>query len=255
MIRFWKTKKSDEEWETDVVALRGWLPKRLARESAFNRHFFLIWVALVFTVMFAASSIGAEENAYAWMYEIGVVLASAFFGFCLSNWWSAWDKGDDDRANAEKIDDKLEEEIQWISENLKQIANSVSLLKKPEEGFLDATRFMLTAQLTAVGGRIERMALDIDRLGYNSGAFLEEKKRRFTEIHARVRDLMRLVPSESGLEGMDRAVMSLIDGMGGPAALSDHSESDGGLSLVETVDVDKEKPDREQPESEVERGS
>ncbi|MDE0001475.1 MAG: hypothetical protein OXQ29_02110 [Rhodospirillaceae bacterium] len=234
-----KTKKPELSHKNRVSRLREWLPRRMARQSALNRHFFLVIVAFLFAIMFSVAGMTnlVDENvrAFAWLLEIGVVFSSIFLGFCLNNWWTAWDKGDEARIAAEKIDDKLEEEIQWISENLKQIANSVSLLKEPHEAFFEATRFMLTAQLTAVGGRIERMALEIDRLGYNSGEFLEEKRQRFKEIHSRVRELMNLVPKESGLQDIDKAVSGLIYGLGRtpPLLEPDHTErEEGNLDVV-----------------------
>lgn len=227
-----------------VSRLRGWLPSWMARGSAFNRRFILVVVAIIVTCLFSALGMTnpPDGGVAFWLYEVGVVFSSVFLGFSLSNWWTAWDKGDDNRLAAEKIDDKVEEEIQWISENLKQIANSVSLLKDPPEGFFQATRFMLTAQLTAVSGRIERMVLEIDRLGYNSGDFLEEKKKRFGEIHTRVRELMDIVPQQAGLQGMDKAVTLLISGLGrATVALPEHPDGEMPVVDVEPTNEEEDK--------------
>lgn len=197
--------------EGKTQKLRNWLPEKSLRESAFTGNFFLVIVALIFTLLFLIIDANSEAKTYPWIISIGATLSSIFLGFCLNNWWTQWQTGDVKRVDAIRIDDQIEEEIQWISDNWQQIINSLNLYKEPSEEFLHATKYLLNAQLNSVQSRIQKMALEIDRLGYTSSTFLEEKQQRFVQIRAMVTSLIRTLPDDRKIDELER----ILDSMAG----------------------------------------
>ena len=191
--------------------LRSWLPKRNTRESAINGSFFLIIVSLLFTCLFIFLQFTIAEPQKQWLPTIGSTLSSVFLGFCLSNWWSLWQSGDTKRVNAIKIDDQIEEEIQWISENWKQIFNTINSFGQPNEEFIGAAKYLLSAQIGAVQGRMQRMALMIDRLGYSSEKFFAEKRERFVRIRNEVEVLVRDLPDKGNIKEIEALLNNLVE--------------------------------------------
>jgi len=200
--------------EEKTQKLRSWLPEKSLRESAFTGNFFLVIVAVIFTVLFLSVDPKSEDGTHSWIISIGTTLSSIFLGFCLNNWWTQWQRGDVKRVDAIRVDDQIEEEIQWISDNWQQIINSLNLYKDPSEEFLHATKYLLNAQLNAVQSRIQKMALEIDRLGYTSSAFLEEKQQRFVQIRAIVSSLIRTLPEDRKIDELE----TILDSMTGISA-------------------------------------
>ena len=101
--------------------------------------------------------------------------------------------------------------MHWISINLSHIRSSINLLDNPHDEFLKATHFMLQTQIGSVEEKISQMALQVDQLGYSSSAFLEEKKARYIEIRTKVRELVQLLPKNSGLQEIEDDLTRMID--------------------------------------------
>lgn len=143
-----------------------------------------------------------------------------FLGFVLSRWWSDHQQGDRRRIETIRIDDEIEEEIQSISEDWQQVLNSMNLVN-PTPEFLRAARFLLSAQLNSVRGRMQRMALEIDKLGYSSIDFLDEKKQRFVQIREKIDELITVLPEEANPQDIgkifDVMTFKLEEGISDPA--------------------------------------
>ena len=204
--------------EREPNRLRAWLPKRTVRNSGINARFVLILVAAAFTALFTKLSLhggvsigDVQGEDIRWIYETGSILASVFLGFCASTWWTDWKTGDRQQLSVVEIDNKIEEEMHWISINLSHIRSSINLLDNPHEEFLKATHFMLQTQIGSVEEKISQMALQVDQLGYSSSAFLEEKKVRYIEIRTKVRELVQLLPKNSGLQEIEDDLTRMID--------------------------------------------
>lgn len=240
--------------DRDPHRLRAWLPKRTVRNSGLNGRFVLILVAAVFTAVFTALftklslhggviTDAPSVEGIRWVYETGSILASVFLGFCASTWWSDWKTGDRNQLSVVEIDNKIEEEMHWISINLSHIRSSINLLENPHEEFLRATHFMLQTQIGSVEEKISQMALQVDQLGYSSSAFLEEKKHRYIEIRTKVRELVQLLPKNSGLQEIEVDLTRMIENpVVRPAAtdrtvLAGDTEGDGA-SGSEQQDID-----------------
>lgn len=182
----------------DTRRLRSWMPVKKVNESALNSSLAVTLVAVFFVSIFLFAVSMMPESPHLWLFQMGSTLASAVLGFGLSNWWAEWRRGDQRRSSASKIDDEIEEEIQWISENLQQTINSITVLEQDADPqFLRAVRFMLGSQLHSVRSRIRKSALAIDRLGYNSGDFLAEKHQRFIVMGRQVDAIVNSLPRNS----------------------------------------------------------
>lgn len=227
--------------ERDPKRLRAWLPKRTVRNSGLNAKFVLILVAAVFTAIFTKLSMdggvlsaGDQVADIRWIYETGGILASVFLGFCASTWWTDWKTGDRQQLSVVEIDNKIEEEMHWISINLSHIRSSINLLDDPHEEFLKATHFMLQTQIGSVEEKISQMALQVDQLGYSSSEFLDEKKTRYIEIRTKVRELVQLLPKNSGLQEIEEDLTRMIESPAASLILRDRVTQSGE---IETTDA------------------
>ena len=162
---------------TTRPSLRLWLPRVRHWKSLSSIWFFLLVIAASFTAVF----LFLEDTQWS---KTGSVLSSAFFGLMLNHWWSEFTKGDAQRREAIDLDDRIEGEIQRISEHWQQAIHSLKSLMNEDPGvdFIKASRYFIGLQMNLVRGRIERAALRMDQLGFNSSDFLREKRERLDTV-------------------------------------------------------------------------
>ena len=227
--------------EHDSRKLRSWLPKTSVFGAMKLPSFYLVVMALFFVVLIGfltsspsggvSRSGGDETNLwefFATIAPVGFSIASVFLGFVLSRWWSDYQQGDHRRLETIRIDDEIEEEIQSISEDWQQVLNSMNLTN-PTPEFLRAARFLLSAQLNSVRGRMQRMALEIDKLGYLSIDFLDEKRQRFVQIREKIDELITVLPEDANPQDIgkifDIMTVRIEEGVGDlpvPSQLEEH---------------------------------
>ena len=186
------TSESDRMTEP---SLRKWLPGVRRSKSLSSKSFFLVLIAAAFTALFLFMDVGLLSKA-------GSVLSSAFFGLMINHWWSEFLRGDAERREAIELDDRVEEEIQRISEHWKQAIHSLKTLTNdnPHPEFIKASRYFIGQQMNLVIGRIERSALRMDQLGFNSDAFLAEKKERLTKVKDNALKVVILMPEDTNTD-------------------------------------------------------
>lgn len=174
---------------TTRPSLRLWLPGVRRWKSLSSIWFFLLVIAASFTAVF----LFLEDTQWS---KAGGILSSAFFGLMLNHWWSEFTKGDAQRRKAIEVDDKIEEEIQRISEHWQQAIHSLKSLLNDDPGadFIKASRYFIGLQMNMVRGRIERAALQMDQLGFNSGAFLREKRERLDTVNKGALEVVTSMP-------------------------------------------------------------
>lgn len=197
-----QNKSSYTTGESDITAepsLRQWLPGIRRLKSLSSRSFFYVLIAAVFTALF----LFMDEFL---LSKAGSVLSSAFFGLMLNHWWSEFSKGDAERKEAIELDDRVEEEIQRISEHWKQAIHSLKSLINDDPGseFIRASRYFIGLQMNLVSGRIERAALRMDQLGFNSEAFLAEKQERLAKVKDSAFKLVMLMPEDTNTDPLLR---------------------------------------------------
>lgn len=114
----------------------------------------------------------------------------------LNYWWSEFTRGDAKRRDAIQLDDGIEEEIQRISEHWQQAIHSLKSLmnEDPSFEFIKASRYFIGLQMNLVRGRIERAALRMDQLGFNSGDFLREKRERLDTVKKGALEVVTSMP-------------------------------------------------------------
>lgn len=113
-----------------------------------------------------------------------------------NHWWSEFTKGDAQRREAIDLDDRIEEEIQRISEHWQQAIHSLKSLMNDDPGveFIKASRYFIGLQMNLVRGRIERAALRMDQLGFNSSDFLREKRERLDTVKKGALEVVTSMP-------------------------------------------------------------
>ena len=197
---------------SDALKLRSWLPHKRPVDSFRKRSFFVVGVAALFTILFMAVDAVAGPTSQ-WLTKGGITLSSIFLGFALSTWWVDLTRGDSERAEAIRVDDRVEEEIQRVSENWQQTVHSLYCLPSAElsPDFIQAVRYFVGAQQNYVQGCMQRMALRIDQLGYDSQEFLKEKRRRFYDTK---REVHELVVKTMAREGQNDSLVDFFNDSG-----------------------------------------
>ena len=193
--------------------LRDWLPEKNIRESIFTGNFCLIFVVMLLTCIFISADFvmptsevsNGEPDATSMVrvfLRIGSTVTSIFLGFVLSNWWTEWKRGDRNRAEAIRIDNQVEQELHKISEHWKQTVHAIRTLRGKERtsGFTTAVKYQFGVHYIFMAGYIREMALEIDRLGYKSEMFLEEKMQRFSNMRKQILSLVGHMPQKLDID-------------------------------------------------------
>lgn len=176
-------------------SLRQWLPGVRHSKSLSSKSFFLVLISAAFTALFLFMDVGLLTKA-------GSVLSSAFFGLMINHWWSEFMRGDAERREVIELDDRVEEEIQRISEHWKQAVHALKALTddNPHPEFIRASRYFIGQHMNMVSGHIERSALRMDQLGFNSDAFFAEKKKRLSKVKHNALEVVLLMPKDTNTD-------------------------------------------------------
>ena len=174
---------------------RQWLPGVRHSKSLSSKAFFFVLIAVAFTALF----LFIDEGFWS---KVGSVLSSAFFGLMLNHWWSEFLRGDAERREAIELDDRVEEEIQRISEHWRQAIHALKALinENPHPEFVRASGYFIGQQMNMASGRIERAALRMDKLGFSSSVFLAEKEEQLTKVKNNAFKVVMSMPKDTNIE-------------------------------------------------------
>ena len=96
------------------------------------------------------------------------------------------------------MDDRIAEKMQSFGENWDRTTLALKVLPKEiSPDFSQAVRFFLETQFNDFWGQMHRMALQIDRLGFDSQPFLKEKEERFKVMKGEVFSLVTTVVGDA----------------------------------------------------------
>lgn len=139
--------------------------------------------------------------------RIGITLSGIALGFCLSNCWAEWKRGDSRRERAIEIDNHTEREIRKTVEDRRETSMSLDTLtrnKNPESSeksrYSSLREYFLGKRKLDIQRFLDEKALDIRELGYDHEAFLAEKKESLEKILALTDDLVSSISELSGSE-------------------------------------------------------
>jgi hypothetical protein len=168
----------------EFTSLGGWLPKKRSLQRFFNRDLLTTLTVGLFTALAVFLSEHVPEQLH-WFGVVMVALSNAALGVALTIWWEKSRADTRNRTEAKRIDRDIENEIQRISENWRQLIHAVStLVGQPPPEFIRAVQFLLGNHQVYVESRLTQYALQKDQLGFNSRAFLIEKRERLMQIQA-----------------------------------------------------------------------
>jgi hypothetical protein len=180
----------------NVPCLRSWMPPRGGYDRFVNVYLFYVGIALFFTILIIIASEKLPEDIN-WLKILLPVLMSIVLGWAVTSWWEQSNAEESDRQKAITIDDRAEDYIHHIAENWQQTIHALGTLKKePSSDFLIASNFLLGVQYNKAIQEIERYAIEIDRLGFNSNAFLEEKSARFRSVRRQALKILTALSRE-----------------------------------------------------------
>ncbi len=191
------TKSSNHTSSEKAPALGSWLPKRNRIGKFFSKDLFVVCVVLVFTGLTVASVeyLPVEMN---WLKILLTSFINIILGWAIGHWWTESIRDKRYREEANRIDNRIEDEMQRVAENWQQTIHALrSLVPEPQPEFLEATHYLLGNQQNFVENSIHRWALEIDRLGFDSQDFLAEKRQRFRQIKCAISEILRTLPRES----------------------------------------------------------
>ena len=206
--------------------LRRWLPEKRLRESISAENFISVSAALAATVIFiylgfVAESIegviestgsdkdgaNTKDGTVEIIARIGITLSGIALGFCLSNCWAEWKRGDSRRAKAIEIDNHAEREIRKTVEDHRETSMSLDTLilnqnsESSEKSRCSSLRkYFLDKRKLDVQRFLDEKALAIRELGYDHKAFLAEKKESLEEILELIDELANSISELSSSE-------------------------------------------------------
>ena len=210
--------------------LRRWLPEKRLRESISAENLISVSAALAATVIFiylgfVAESIegviegvkestgstkdgaNAKDGTVEIIARIGITLSGIALGFCLSNCWAEWKRGDSRRAKAIEIDNHAEREIRKTVEDHRETSMSLdTLILNKNPGSSEKYRcsslrkYFLDKRKLDVQRFLDEKALAIRELGYDHKAFLAEKKESLEEILELTDELVNSISELSSSE-------------------------------------------------------
>ncbi len=212
--------KASETPQENARKLRRWLPEKKFRESIGAENFISVLAALAATVIFIYLGFAAEnmedsiedakDDTVAIIARIGITLSGIALGFCLSNCWAGWKRGDSRRAKAIEIDNQVEREIRKTAEDYRDTTTSLSMLPTSDdyESYKRSLYFLIKRRLD-VQSFVNEKALDIRELGYDHEAFLAEKEESFKEMQKLTDNLVSSISESANSESMK----PLIEGL------------------------------------------
>lgn len=171
--------------KADVPRLRSWMPPRKGSGRFVNAYLFYVCVALLFTILIivASEQLPTVEPDLTWLKILLPTLMSIVLGWITTVWWEHSNVEESIRYSAIGIDDRAEDYIHHIAESWQQTIHALrTLVNSPTSDFMEAANFLLGVQYNRAMQEIERYAIEIDRLGFASNAFLNEKSARFRAV-------------------------------------------------------------------------
>ena len=227
--------------QDDAKELRRWLPEKKLRESISAENFISVSAALAVTIIFIYLGFAEKDSdsAVEIIARIGITLSGIALGFCLSNCWAEWKRGDSRRAKAIEIDNHAEREIRKTVEDHRETSMSLDtlILNQKSESFEKSRysslrKYFLDKRKLDVQRFLDEEALAMRELGYDHKAFLAEKKESLEEILELTDELVNSISELSSSESTKKPTPG------------DRMESHGTLPS-ETMEGEAQKEDTE----------
>lgn len=203
--------KNSEMPQEDARKLRRWLPEKRFRESISAENWLLLAAALAATILFACLDFFVKNDSIGGiMTQIGITLSGVTLGFCLSNCWAGWKRGDSRRAEAIAIDQHVATEIARTVKEYRDTTTSLSMLSTTDdrETYTRSLYFLIKTRLS-FHHFVEEKALRIRELGYDHKAFLAAKEESSKEIQILADNLVNSVSESANFESMKPLIESL----------------------------------------------
>lgn len=197
--------------QEDARKLGRWLPEKRFRESISAENWMLLAAALAATVLFTCLDFIVENGLVGEIIvQIGITLSGIALGFCLSNCWTRWKKGDSKRAEAIEIDNHVEREIRRTAEDYRNTTISLSMLPTSDdhEIYKRSLYFLIKRRLD-VQNFVNEKALKIRELGYDHKAFLAAKEESFKEMQRLTDNLVSSISESANAEAIGPLIESL----------------------------------------------
>lgn len=193
-------------------SVNNWLKKPSIRSTVWSSHFFHFSMAFAFTLfaIFVDSVLAAN---WKFVGSFGIAIFSGYFGWAVGELIKSINEGGKNFQHAKSLVSDAHEEIQRISENWSQVSHSLQSLEivgNDRVDFVKASRFYIGNHLITVRGRIERMANEIKKLGFNSSAFLSEVKQEFNNTRKNALSLVRSSHKKEDSEPIEQIFESLV---------------------------------------------
>lgn len=197
--------------QEDARKLRRWLPEKRLRESISAENWMLLAAALAATVLFTCLDFFVKNDSIGEiMARIGITLSGIAVGFCLSNCWAGWKRGDSRRAEAIEIDQHVAIKIAKTVRDFRNTTTSLSMLATNDdhETYKRSLYFLIQRRLS-LQDFIEEKVLRIRKLGYDHVTFLAVKEESSKEMQKLTDRLVNSISELANAESIKPLIESL----------------------------------------------
>ena len=197
--------------QDNAKKLRRWLPEKKLRESISAENRIALFIALVSVVLFALlDSAPRESDIVEIIASIGITLSGIVLGFCFSNCWTEWKRGNSNRVKAIEIDNDTDRRMAETKEDFEEMKNTWSTLITDDNPEIQRrSMYFLTKRKSELEKFINRKALDIRELGYNDEEFLRQKEENFMRMQGLIDHLVSSISKSANFESLTSFVEQL----------------------------------------------